>query len=1068
MVKPYVGVVIKNDFNSLEENDILDRAVLILRKCIRDIKPQRLPEDLTTDILINGECDIPEKLTNFYSQIISTKYPTKQSKNVSRIAASLSQDLIYAVSNGNIKTSKHINLGMAIKSLTNSRKIINILNKYGHCCSYTVLEELETEATFAATRRSMLCPDDILPYRNLCTGLAFNNFDRFVDTTTGKDTLHDTVGIMYQNIVERPPSVPRVIAQNPDDNEPSTSAKRRRRTFDEVTFELQSYNKKPKTRETLTPFDSSLNSYDLDIKQFEYIDLAWVVSHYLKLSNVPAWVGYNSKIHKDTSAKQRISYLTTINESPTNISVILETMRQAQQLSEECDEDYMEVTYDLAIAKVALQLQSTEKPKFDNLFIHLGTFHVMMAYFKAVGKFIDNCGLTNIMENADILASGSVNCFINGKHFNRCKRLHPLLCLALENLHFDSFIEQCDIDIPDDSKVYLKTFNDDKATNPIIAHDNLISLFEKYVEYKNKTLIGEHGKTAQFYMIYINLVNHYFMLCRSIRTGNIELFKFILPLIANVFFAMNQPNYARYTVIYIDKLNKVHETHPGLYLQLQSGSIGIKRTDKPFSRQPIDLTLEQTINADAANKLTGVSYTTNSIKARQRWCKSHSIRSKIIAHVMEEVDLRPDQDVTADLEQSRINRHSMQLENCINHIKQNMNPFSKDIDKKFLYNISTGQAVTPDIENFLLNVEKFGSEQRKQFILECSADEERFEKVIKRNKILNFATALPKQKMSVAGKSVAIQMQRDLFGQLFSLSLQETLNIDRVLAYPLTPVPLALCHMDGTICKTDKSTLMKILQKEIDCNPPNTCDVIIYDGFFIMHAIRDVPLSFSKISQKLMQVFTTSSAKTVIITFDRYLFPSIKDNEHSLRNRVRGQRFQINGPDQIRPSNFSEALKNIYFKEALIEFLIEDWKNDYMAPWIGEKTIIVNYLECYKYEVNEGKVQRTFDPLLTCAGHEEADTKIVFHACNLSSDTQVTIRCSDTDILIIMLGNMNFIEKNVQISMHVGTGNNQKFIDVTKLYESLGPNLCSALPGFHAFTGCDFNSAFYRKGKKTV
>lgn len=148
-------------------------------------------------------------------------------------------------------------------------------------------------------------------------------------------------------------------------------------------------------------------------------------------------------------------------------------------------------------------------------------------------------------------------------------------------------------------------------------------------------------------------------------------------------FAMNQPNYARYTVIYIDKLNKVHETHPGLYLQLQSGSIGIKRTDKPFSRQPIDLTLEQTINADAANKLTGVSYTTNSIKARQRWCKSHSIRSKIIAHVMEEVDLRPDQDVTADLEQSRINRHSMQLENCINHIKQNMNPFSKDIDKNF-------------------------------------------------------------------------------------------------------------------------------------------------------------------------------------------------------------------------------------------------------------------------------------------------------------------------------------------------------------------------------------------------
>ena len=30
------------------------------------------------------------------------------------------------------------------------------------------------------------------------TGLAWDNFDRFVETSSGKDTLHDTVGIAYQ------------------------------------------------------------------------------------------------------------------------------------------------------------------------------------------------------------------------------------------------------------------------------------------------------------------------------------------------------------------------------------------------------------------------------------------------------------------------------------------------------------------------------------------------------------------------------------------------------------------------------------------------------------------------------------------------------------------------------------------------------------------------------------------------------------------------------------------------------------------------------------------------------
>jgi hypothetical protein len=53
---------------------------------------------------------------------------------------------------------------------------------------------------------------------------------------------------------------------------------------------------------------------------------------------------------------------------------------------------------------------------------------------------------------------------------------------------------------------------------------------------------------------------------------------------------------------------KARETHPELYLRLQNGSFAIKRTDKPFSRQPIDYTLETTISAYAVNKLTGISH----------------------------------------------------------------------------------------------------------------------------------------------------------------------------------------------------------------------------------------------------------------------------------------------------------------------------------------------------------------------------------------------------------------------------------------------------------------------------
>jgi len=56
---------------------------------------------------------------------------------------------------------------MALKSLTNSKKVIN---KYGHCCNYIVLEELETEAIFASTSRTLACPVDV---QYICTSTQF-------------------------------------------------------------------------------------------------------------------------------------------------------------------------------------------------------------------------------------------------------------------------------------------------------------------------------------------------------------------------------------------------------------------------------------------------------------------------------------------------------------------------------------------------------------------------------------------------------------------------------------------------------------------------------------------------------------------------------------------------------------------------------------------------------------------------------------------------------------------------------------------------------------------------------
>ncbi|CAH2098161.1 unnamed protein product [Euphydryas editha] len=188
-------------FESLQDEDILQKAALLLRKLVKQIPIKKLPENVTVQNLKEGEVSVPQALSDFYFTLISGgNHKRKKQQKCIRQVQSFCEDVIYSINNGKVKTSKHIVLGMTLKSLTSSRKIIDIVHRYGHCISYPGIEELETEATYTSIKKSTLCPETIKKTPNLCTGVAYDNFDRFVETGSGKDTLHDTVGIIYQNL----------------------------------------------------------------------------------------------------------------------------------------------------------------------------------------------------------------------------------------------------------------------------------------------------------------------------------------------------------------------------------------------------------------------------------------------------------------------------------------------------------------------------------------------------------------------------------------------------------------------------------------------------------------------------------------------------------------------------------------------------------------------------------------------------------------------------------------------------------------------------------------------------
>ena len=127
-----------------------------------------------------------------------------------------------------------------------------------------------------------------------------------------------------------------------------------------------------------------------------------------------------------------------------------------------------------------------------------------------------------------------------------------------------------------------------------------------------------HGKTATFWIQYVHLIHLYQNFARGVRTGDLDLYISCLPEITNIFFAMDRLNYLRWLVKYYESLIKLLDTHPEVYSDFQNGWFRIKRTAKSFSYTPIDLTLEQTIKADASSQRFGITSMTNSTSARQR------------------------------------------------------------------------------------------------------------------------------------------------------------------------------------------------------------------------------------------------------------------------------------------------------------------------------------------------------------------------------------------------------------------------------------------------------------------
>ena len=131
----------------LDSTHVVNKAARILREEM-SAKFKEFPQPKwppTVEELRSERFEPLAKLLSLIETLLTaTTGRASRSKKTTHLARSISQDIVFIYYQGNVLQPKHLLLGLSLHNLTGSRKIINIVNKIGHCINYNTVCDIET------------------------------------------------------------------------------------------------------------------------------------------------------------------------------------------------------------------------------------------------------------------------------------------------------------------------------------------------------------------------------------------------------------------------------------------------------------------------------------------------------------------------------------------------------------------------------------------------------------------------------------------------------------------------------------------------------------------------------------------------------------------------------------------------------------------------------------------------------------------------------------------------------------------------------------------------------------
>ena len=183
-----------------------------------------------------------------------------------------------------------------------------------------------------------------------------------------------------------------------------------------------------------------------------------------------------------------------------------------------------------------------------------------MAALRSLGTLLQDSGWTNALVEAVVASPGIAESFLTASNVTRTRQAHQITACGLYLLMKEAYQDYCSSDSGRSALSFEDWCQKRKVESPQFEFWNLVPYMELTV----------------------------FMLIRSFREGDFNLYREALSELSPYFFTNNNVNYARRIPIHLRDMICLEEQHPDLAKEFHQGNFAVRKSRREFSGMAID------------------------------------------------------------------------------------------------------------------------------------------------------------------------------------------------------------------------------------------------------------------------------------------------------------------------------------------------------------------------------------------------------------------------------------------------------------------------------------------------